>query len=379
MKITIPRTDLLAALDAVKTAARGSSLPILGQVLLVADEKSVTLTGTNLDAFIRVRIDAIVNAKGDATIRAALLHDIARTATGENVSLETGKNSQLLIVCGDARFKITTLGPEEFPGWPRLGPDAVEFSLEDSVFRSRLQSTAFAAAQDPGRYTLCGTCLQIADELLVIATDGRRLALTSAEAPTSKKLQFIIPAFAVHELLRLLDGDPDKPKRLAVTVAKNLIQFVWGDTTLLAKLVDGQYPNHAQIMPPDQSPVATIDRALLLAAVDRVALVADEVKLDFGKSALAISSHGLKDKLMIGDATDRLLVPASRTVTVTLSARYLREALAATDEPSLEFHTAKNIHLLKTVATAERPWRAVIAGTKDREETGKAMEKPEPK
>jgi DNA polymerase III sliding clamp (beta) subunit (PCNA family) len=48
MKLTLPRKDLLTALNAVKPVA-GGALPILNQLLIVAHEKSVTCTATNLD------------------------------------------------------------------------------------------------------------------------------------------------------------------------------------------------------------------------------------------------------------------------------------------------------------------------------------------
>jgi DNA polymerase-3 subunit beta len=360
MKLSITKKDLLAALAVVKPVARGT-LPIVSNVLLVANEKSVTLTATDLATFIRARADAIVSDKGDVAVPAALLHDIARTAEGDQVSLETDKPGNLHITAGASKFKLATVKTDDFPPFPRV-KDPVEFNLEDSLFRSLLAATAFAASDDAKRLVLGGALLRLNGELNVAACDGRRLALITAEAPARNKLDRILPSPAVKELLRLLGADTDKPVRCSVALGVNNAQFDFGDVTVLTKLIEGQYPDYTKIMPPAGSPVATLDRELFLAGVDRCALMADKVTLTFTKSALTIASDGKKDKEVIGDASSRLLVPASREVTATLSARFLREALAATAEPSIEFHyDPRGIVLLKTLGTAGCQWNAVIS------------------
>jgi DNA polymerase-3 subunit beta len=359
MKFSITKKDLLAALAVVKPVAHGT-LPILSNVLLVANEKSVTLTATDLATFLRVRADAIVSDKGDVAVRAALLHDIARTAEGENITLETDK-SGLHIVSGASKFKLATVKSDDFPPFPRV-KDPVEFNLEDSLFHSLLDATAFAASDDAKRLVLGGALLRLNGELNVAACDGRRLALITAEAPARNKLDRILPSPAVKELLRLLGADTDKPVRCSVALGVNNAQFDFGDVTVLTKLIEGQYPDYTKIMPPAGAPVATLDRELFLAGVDRCALMADKVTLTFTKSALTIASDGKKDKEVIGDASSRLLVPASREVTAILSARFLREALAAIAEPSIEFHyDPRGIVLLKTLGTAGCQWNAVIS------------------
>jgi hypothetical protein len=104
MKLTIPRTNLQAALAAVKPVARNPSPPILSNVLLVAKATpgsgSLTLTATDLDLHLRVTLNAAVAAEGKTTVRAALLSDIIRMADVPDVSLELVKN-QLRIECGN--------------------------------------------------------------------------------------------------------------------------------------------------------------------------------------------------------------------------------------------------------------------------------------
>ena len=365
MKLSIKRTDLLDALGIVKPAARGT-LEILRNVLVTANEKSVTLACADLDVFLRCRANASVSAKGEVTVRAALLHGIASTGVAEDVFLEA-KGGKLHATCGTGKFVLATLEAKDFPAFPRI-KDPIELALDDASLRAMLAAVSFASSDDSTRFCLNGVLLQVLGEqgVNLVATDGRRAALINGESPIAKKFDRIIPDYAVRELLRLLGSDEDKPARCEVVVGNSLIQFNFGEVTMLAKLIDGTFPDYRKIMPDDKSPVATVDRAALLAAVERVTLVADAATLAFGKAALEIQSHHSKAKDKFGDASDRLLVPASREVKCTLAAQYLCDALKATSEASLEFfHDSRGIVMFKTGPGAARPWRAVIASLPD--------------
>jgi DNA polymerase-3 subunit beta len=369
MKLTITKPNLLSALAVVKPVTSRSGLPIVSNVLLVANEKSATLTGTDLDTFLRVRADAVVADKGDVAVRASLLFDIARSADGETITLETDKAGNLHIVSGSGRFKLATVPTKDFPAFPRV-KDPVEFNIEDSLLRSLLAATSFAASADSTKLTLGGALLRLNGAMTVVACDGRRLAIVTTEAPAKNKLDRILPSAAIKELQRLLGTDADKPARCSVALGQNLAQFDFGDVTVLTKLIEGQYPDYTKIMPAAGNPVATLDRELFLAGVDRCALVADMVTLTFTRTALTIASDGKKGKELLGDAASKLLVPASREVSARMAASFLREALAATAESAIEFHyDPRGLALLKTLDSAELKWSSVVSCIAAKSET----------
>ena len=396
MKLTISRTEFLTALAAVKPVARASSLPILSNLLLVASTKpgagSVALTATDTDIHLRVNREATVVKEGKTTVRADLLFDIVRMAEGADVKLELQKNN-LLVECGAARHCLTTIAPEDFPPFPRIqakdgqngppGSGVTELALEDSLFRTMLAETSFAASTEEERFILCG-CLVKFDggQLHVVACDGRRIAVSSVDSPVTTAAQsLILPVKAVRELMRLLGSDTDKPRRLSVTAGTNLVQFSLGaahtGTTLVSKLIEGNYPAYAKIMPPEQA-IANLPRADLQRAIERIALVADEVTLEFTGSTLHLRSHGKRGQDMIGEASDSLHISASVQAPLesTFSTRFLRDTLSAIADDTLEFHLAPGRPCLFKAPT--RDWRAVIAPVK-KAEGRKAAAKPEEK
>jgi DNA polymerase-3 subunit beta len=297
-------------------------------------------------------------------------------AESPDVRLEL-KGANLTVECGQAKHNLTTIEPADFPPFPRVkaaeGKTVTEFTLEDSVFRTLLAETAFAASTEEQRFVLCGSLIKLdGAEIHVVACDGRRIAASSIASPVRDRADLLVPVKTVRELLRLLPSDTDKPNRLQLAIGENQVQFVFGEITLLSKLIEGAYPDWNRIIPADNN-IATLPRAEMLRSVERIALVADDIHLEFTGSALHLKSHGKRGNELVGDATDCLLIASNVKPGVpaecVFSARYLRDALAATADDSLEFHLAPT-RLCKLKAPT-REWRAVIAPVKKEEKKAK--------
>ena len=372
MKLTINRSGLLAALAAVKPVAGRGTLPILSNLLLVGKGNDLNLTATDLDVHLRVKTEAAISKEGKTTVRASLLHDIIRMADSPEVRLEL-KGNNLAVECGQAKHNLTTIEPGDFPSFPRVkaaeGKEVTALTLEDSLFRTLLAETSFASSTEEQRFVLCGNLIKLdGAEIHVVACDGRRIAASSIASPVKDRADLILPAKTVRELLRLLSSDTDKPNRLQLAIGENQVQFVFGEITILSKLIEGAYPDWNRIIPPDNN-IATLPRAEMLRSVERIALVADDIHLEFTGSALHLKSHGKRGNELVGDATDCLLIASNVKPGVpaecVFSTRYLRDALAATADDSLEFHLAPTRLCLLKAPT--RDWRAVIAPVKKEE------------
>jgi DNA polymerase-3 subunit beta len=385
MKVNIQRQELLAAIAAVKPVARGP-LPIHNNLLIVAGPgQSITLTATDVEIFLRVKTEAEVSKEGKTTVRAALLHDIIRMTDAKEVCLDLA-NNVLRVTSGTTKHQLTTIDPEDFPPFPRLKPqsnqkdakDPTEIILDDTVFRSALNETAFAASTEEARGILCGSLLKLdGKHMHIAACDGRRLAACTLDAPVPNKAALVIPSKAVHELLRLLGQDAAKPQRLTVLAGENNVSFTFAsayssEVTILSKLIDGQYPDYTKIIPPENA-IATLPRAELLKCIERIGLVADDLTLEFNGCGLHLRSTGKRGKELLGEAQDSLLLSGkvSGKVEAGYAARYLAAALTAVVDDHVEFHMNPQTRL-GMFKTPGRAWRAVIAPTK------KDKEKPTP-
>lgn len=378
MKITIDRKILASALTTVKSAARGrSELPILANVAVGTYENSVDFTCTNLDQTIRVKAEAAITGKGatakDFTVRVALFHDLVKSFTGDAVEIETGKN-QIDIRCGQSKYHLGTLDIDEFPSTPRVSAVA-EFKISQAFMRTLLTTTAFCAeTADENRPALCGSLFQVNGNITAVGCDGHRLAVMSG--PLDEKVKatdVIIPRATIDELLRLVANDEDK--KIAVVIGEKNVQFKFGDTTIVSKIVDAKYPDYNKIIPKLDGNGVPIGRADLLSALSRVNLIDDHCSLQFQQMTLTISAES-DNKDVPGDAQESLLIPKAPEMTARFSTVYLIQALSAVDDDEVLFFGKPNGPGIFKVAG--KPWLSLTAPLIIKEEKPKAEPAKEP-
>ena len=206
MKLTIGQEDFISGLQAVQNVVSSrSTLPILANVMLVAEGKTLILTATDLDVTITKKVSATVEEEGTITLPVKKLHSIAREVAGNQIELQI-KEDVCTIESGAYSTKMRGLPVEEFPPVTVFQTEGT-IKLEQKNLKSMLRKTVYAVSNDENRYVLNGLFISIKErKLTMVATDGRRLAMTEEEVKlTSEETKdVIVPTKAVQELNRLL-------------------------------------------------------------------------------------------------------------------------------------------------------------------------------
>jgi len=296
-----------------------ATMPILSNVLIEADKDHISLATTNLDLGIRCKIKAEVKEAGAITLPVKRLATIVRELPSIDVSIETTPNHQAKITSGGSVFKIMGMGKEEFPPMPEFA-DEKAVALEQEELATMLKSVSYAQSSDETRYILNGVYFSFKDDkLTLVATDGRRLALTSKELTTPEGAgSIILPAKTVSELVRMLDKGTKV--RLAISEKRSAFQIGTdkvGDNGLIdniylfSKVVDGNYPNYNQVVPKETHQRIKLERELFLQCVHRAALVTSEksnsVKLKLSNNLLEITASSPD----FGDAHESMAIEYS--------------------------------------------------------------------
>jgi DNA polymerase III subunit beta len=279
-----------------------ATMPILSNVLIEAEKDGITLTTTNLDLGIRVKVKADVKETGSVTLPVKRLCGIVRELPQLDVSFDSAPNHQVKLNSGGSVFRIMGIGKEEFPPLPDFSDDKT-FTLEQAELISMLRSVAYAQSSDETRYILNGVYFNFRDgKLSLVATDGRRLALIAKEleVPAEKAGSIILPAKTVSELLRMLDkGEKLKvsfnDRRAAFQInADNPDTGLMESIYLYSKVVEGNYPNYQQVIPKETHQRIKLERELFNECVHRAALVCSDksnsVKLKVSNNLLEISA-----------------------------------------------------------------------------------------
>lgn len=362
MKFKINQDHFSNGLQQVlNVVATRSTMPILSNVLIEAEEGHISLTTTNLDLGIRCRIKADVTETGSTTLPVRKLATIVRELPVNEVFIETSKNNQAKITSGGSLFKIMGLGSEEFPPLPNFENRKV-FELSQEEIVNMLKSVSYAQSTDENRYILNGVYFNFADEkLTMVATDGRRLGLTALDLNISEENvgSLILPAKTVGELERLI-GKGEKVK-----IAFNDRQAAFevdidesGDTGLVdhlylvSKIVEGNYPNYRQVIPKETEHRVKIERELMLECVNRAALVTSDknnsIKLKVSKNLLEITGQSTE----YGESHESMAIAYDGPeVQVAFNPQFLMEPLKALtkDEVFFEFKDELSPGLFKTL------------------------------
>jgi DNA polymerase III subunit beta len=336
MRITIPKQVLLESLQAVMGAVtQKNTLPILSNILLETQQTSINITATDLDIGITHTQQASVFEQGSTTIPAKRFLDIVKELPNQDIQITTKKNNTILITAQNTIFKLLTTPKEEFPNIP-ASQNAQSLTIKQNILKQMLTRTAFAMSKEETRYVLNGICMEVEQKhIQLIATDGRRLAIIKKPHTTEMRegKTIIIPAKTIQELLKTLTEEGD----VVIKFTTNQGIFQINNTTIISRLIEGEFPNYQQAIPRKAETLLIINKELLMPAIKRASLLttaeSQAIKLHLTKNRLTIS----KITPDVGETTED--VEAAYTgheLQIGFNPIYLLDVLKNIDEDTVE-------------------------------------------
>ena len=335
MRVILERSNLLKSLNHVhRVVERRNTIPILSNVLLVADGANLQMKATDLDLEVSEATPASIESGGATTVPAHLLYDIVRKLPdGAEVMLKTDENGNAMTVsAGRSNFRLQCLPQSDFPELT-AGSFTHAFKIDAAALRTLIDRTQFAISTEETRYYLNGIYLHTIDvsgalKLRSVATDGHRLARAEIEAPSGSEGMpgIIIPRKTVSELQKLVE-DPEAS--VTVELSETKIRFTIGAVVLTSKLIDGTFPDYQRVIPTNNDKVLTIDRESFARAVDRVSTISSErgraVKLSIVEGQITLTVNNPDS----GSATEELPVGYDNDpLEIGFNAKYLLDVAA---------------------------------------------------
>ncbi|MBL6765494.1 MAG: DNA polymerase III subunit beta [Verrucomicrobiae bacterium] len=299
MKLSIAKDQLIAGLQAVQNVVSSrTTLPVLSNVLLSGEGDRLRFTATDLDVTVSCSVEAKIGKSGGTTIPVKRFFSIVRELQAPEVELDTNEKSVSSLKAGASFYKINGIAADEFPPTPEFKESAA-VTLPQEKVKAMLKKTSIAISMDESRYVLNGVYVSFkSDKVTMVATDGRRLAMTEEELDGDNTAtgEIIIPTKAVTELNRLLQNTGN----VIIRFTENQISFTLDGEgqhgiVLISKLVEGNYPNYKQVIPNETKERVTLVREELLQALRRAEIMTNDksnsVKMAFTKNNLAITAN----------------------------------------------------------------------------------------
>jgi DNA polymerase-3 subunit beta len=331
LAIGVRRDELLRALALCATTnSKSSTIPILSNVKLVAENERLRIVQTDLETTVKASIAAEIQHPGAITVEAKALFDAARSSTGDTVNLTIAEASseraagRIAIECGTAKFQLYTQPAEDFPVEPEASGGQI-IEIGSATLKVLLGAVQHALTHEETRFQLNGVLIESSKKSVVfVATDGHRMAMATLNTRPSVELKSMMPRSLVRAVDKIT-GD------MAFLQFGDHASVIDGDNAILCRALDANFPNYREVIAQlDRHALA--DRAKLLAAIRRVANFSHErtraVRLQFKKGRLEISCANIER----GDAFDVVAVDyAGEECFVGMNANYIAQAIEAVD------------------------------------------------
>jgi len=332
MKLTIERAALLRSLNHVQSVVeRRNTIPILSNVLLKAEDGTLTMTTTDMDLEINESVAAQVERPGAITTPAHTLHDIVRKIPDDAaVDLDLAEGGNIMTVrAGRSTFRLSCLPVSDFPELGSTADLPSSFSIPAADLRALIDRTKFAMSTEETRYYLNGIYVHEADNeglkvLRAVATDGHRLARFEMPLPDGAAGMpgVIIPRKAIGELRKLVEDAADT---IQISLSESKIRFAFDHVILTSKLIDGTFPNYQQVIPAGNDKIVEVNPKLFSGAIDRVSTISDgksrAVKIALNNNVMTLSANSPES----GSATEDLEIHGNDNMEIGFNARYLMD------------------------------------------------------
>lgn len=328
MKIVCTRNNIRDALQlAERFTGKNLTLPILSNILLEAEDKKVRCVATNLEIGVEVSVPCKVIKEGSVTIPGKVINTLLSSIDDEAITLEE-KDEALTLKTDSSHFSIQGIAPKDFPILPKPQKGR-EFSIPAKELKTSLGQVLSSVAASDFRPELAGVFFKKDAKLLtLVATDSFRLAEKKLPLPSvsAEPSSFILPARTVQELLRTL---PDEDEEVRIRESESQVFFQAGGTYIVSRLIDGNYPDYAVIIPKEFAAHVSISRDELLKKIRSAAVLAsklNDITLDFSSHESFVAAANAevgKSKILLAS---KIKGKESR---VSFNFRYLLDGLEA--------------------------------------------------
>lgn len=293
MKVVIKRADLSMATSVVHNIVNlQSSLPILSNILIRAEEGKAVFMASDLESNVRCEIPAEVGTPGSVTVPARTFAEMVRVLPDTDIGLELDETR--VRVSGEGiSYDLVTMDPEDFPAWPEMEPLGV-LVLPQKKLHQIIERVLFAIPQkDPRRVLLGGYFDVQGSALKAVATDGKKLSFVQCETESRSgqdNMSAIVPQKILNEVAKTLGDEGD----VEILIGERQVVFDLKQIKFVTNIIEGTYPNYELVIPKSFERSMVLPKNALRTLTRQAAIISDEksnsVILTFDENELSIKA-----------------------------------------------------------------------------------------
>lgn len=338
MKFTFDRDAMLKEIGiAQEVISTKNALSILSNVLFIVQQNSLIIKATDIKVNFETKIPVDVEENGTTTIFCDKFISILNSLpSGDIEFVQKDINVIIKPITKKVRFQLKSMASDKFPEFS-TEQNIPWFDIPSSEFKEMITQTIFAVSDDETRFFMNGVYFEKQEEnLIMVATDGRRLAYISKPVCT-ENVNFE-PSIVPTKLLNIILKRASSEGNISLAIVNKMIYFKFGNYNFSSVLIDGQFPNYKRVIPETQDKHFQINRKDLIEALKRVGLLVEQksrrVFFALSDGLLTITSQESE----IGTAKEE--VPCryvGEEITMALNYVYVEEPMKVIDTEYLTF------------------------------------------
>ena len=339
MKLICSKSNLLHGVNIVsKAVPTRTTMAILECILIDASANEIKLTANDMELGIETKIEGEIAERGVIALDAKIFSEIVRKLPDSDVVIETDASFKTTITCEKAKFNIVGKSGDDFSYIPYIERNEA-ITLSQFTLKEVIRQTIFSIADNDNNKLMTGELFEIEENhLKVVSLDGHRISIRNIELKNNyEHKKVVVPGKTLQEVSKILPGSAEEDVNMFLT--NNHIVFEFDDTTVVSRLIEGEYFKIEQMLSSDYETKVKINKRELLDCIDRATLLVKEgdkkpiiIDIQDGAMELQINSAmgSMKEEIDINKE--------GKDIMIGFNPKFLIDALRVIDDETVTIY-----------------------------------------
>lgn len=339
MHIICHKTDLLNGVNiALRAVSSRTTLPILECIVIEAINDTIKLIANDQEIGIETIVKGTIVSQGSIAINAKLFSEIIRKLPENDVTFMSDETNKAFIQCEKAKFNLSGKPYEEFPLLPQVERNN-SITISDFALKEIIHQTVFSISDNESNRIMTGELFEIqGDTFKVVSLDGHRISIRKIKLHDQySDMKVIVPGKTLNEISKILSGDVNKTVQMYFT--DKHILFAFDNTTVLSRLIEGEYYKIEQMLSSDYVTKVTVKNQEFLSCIERASLLIRDA--DKTPIIINITDNNMELKInsSIGSMKEEVeYKKEGKDIMIGFNPKFLIDALRVIDDEDIEIY-----------------------------------------
>lgn len=339
MKLICSKSNLLHGVNIVsKAVPTRTTMAILECILIDASANEIKLTANDMELGIETKIEGEIAERGVIALDAKIFSEIVRKLPDSDVTIETDASFKTTITCEKAKFNIVGKSGDDFSYIPYIERNE-PIVMSQFTLKEVIRQTIFSIADNDNNKLMTGELFEIEEnDLKVVSLDGHRISIRNIELKNNySHKKVVVPGKTLQEVSKILPGSAED--EVSIFLTDNHIVFEFENTTVVSRLIEGEYFKIEQMLSSDYETKVKINKRELLDCIDRATLLVKEGDKKPIIMNITDGTMELKINSFIGSMNEDIdIAKEGKDILIGFNPKFFIDALRVIDEEEVTLH-----------------------------------------